>query len=55
MKWSVRDESLHSRKMGCKLFRHMCNEVYLTLKMSAKESIYAAATINVTMLEDEIY
>ena len=22
MKWSVRDESLHS-KMGCKLFRHM--------------------------------
>ena len=25
MKWSVRDESLHS-KMGCQLFRHMCNE-----------------------------
>ena len=23
MKWSVRDESLHS-KMGCQLFRHMC-------------------------------
>ena len=23
MKWSVRDESLHSR-MGCRLFRHMC-------------------------------
>ena len=26
MKWSVRDESLHS-KMGCQLFRHMCSEV----------------------------
>jgi ribonucleoside-diphosphate reductase beta chain len=25
MKWSVRDESLHSR-MGCQLFRHMCEE-----------------------------
>ena len=25
MKWSVRDESLHS-KMGCKLFRDMCKE-----------------------------
>ena len=25
MKWSVRDESLHSR-MGCKLFNHMCSE-----------------------------
>tara|TARA_B100001057_G_scaffold207884_1_gene208556 strand:+ start:1846 stop:2814 length:969 start_codon:yes stop_codon:yes gene_type:complete len=25
MKWSVRDESLHS-KMGCRLFRHMCEE-----------------------------
>ena len=26
MKWSVRDESLHS-KMGCQLFRHMCVEI----------------------------
>jgi ribonucleoside-diphosphate reductase beta chain len=26
MKWSVRDESLHS-KMGCRLFRHMCEEM----------------------------
>jgi len=26
MKWSVRDESLHS-KMGCQLFRHMCEEL----------------------------
>jgi ribonucleoside-diphosphate reductase beta chain len=25
MKWSVRDESLHS-KMGCQLFKHMCQE-----------------------------
>ena len=26
MKWSVRDESLHS-KMGCRLFRQMCHEI----------------------------
>jgi Ribonucleotide reductase, beta subunit len=26
MKWSVRDESLHS-KMGCQLFRHMCSQI----------------------------
>ena len=26
MKWSVGDESLHS-KMGCQLFRHMCKEI----------------------------
>ena len=31
MKWSVRDESLHS-KMGCRLFRHMCDEKPLLLK-----------------------
>ena len=43
MKWSVRDESLHS-KMGCKLFRHMCSEVH-NLKDDAKESIYAAAQL----------
>ena len=43
MKWSVRDESLHS-KMGCKLFRHMCSEVY-NLKDDAQESIYAAANL----------
>ena len=34
MKWSVRDESLHS-KMGCRLFRHMCEE-YPELKDEAR-------------------
>ena len=43
MKWSVRDESLHS-KMGCKLFRHMCEEVY-NLKEDAQKSIYEAANL----------
>jgi ribonucleoside-diphosphate reductase beta chain len=43
MKWSVRDESLHS-KMGCQLFRHMCDE-YPELLEEAKSSIYEAAHI----------
>lgn len=43
MKWSVRDESLHS-KMGCQLFRHMCEE-FPDLKEQARESIYEAANI----------
>ena len=43
MKWSVRDESLHS-KMGCKLFNHMCLEIP-TLRNDAKEDIYAAAQL----------
>ena len=37
MKWSVRDESLHSR-MGCQLFRHMCDE-YPELLEECKDSI----------------
>jgi ribonucleoside-diphosphate reductase beta chain len=41
MKWSVRDESLHS-KMGCQLFRHMCME-YPELLDEAKDDIYKAA------------
>ena len=41
MKWSVRDESLHS-KMGCQLFRHMCQEDK-TLKEACKDDIIAAA------------
>jgi ribonucleoside-diphosphate reductase beta chain len=41
MKWSVRDESLHS-KMGCRLFRHMC-EQNLTLKEECKTDIIDAA------------
>src|SRR6056300_1174888 len=41
MKWSVRDESLHS-KMGCQLFRHMCVEDD-TLLVTCKDDIIAAA------------
>ena len=47
MKWSVRDESLHSR-MGCALYRHMCKE-YPELKADAKESIENAAKYMVEM------
>ena len=43
MKWSVRDESLHSR-MGCQLFRHMCDE-YPELREEAKESILEASKL----------
>ena len=41
MKWSVRDESLHS-KMGCQLFKHMCEEDS-TLLNACKEDIISAA------------
>ena len=41
MKWSVRDESLHS-KMGCQLFRHMCEEDSNLLN-ACKEDIISAA------------
>ena len=41
MKWSVRDESLHS-KMGCKLFRHMCEEDNQLLNLCRKDIIAAA-------------
>jgi len=43
MKWSVRDESLHS-KMGCQLFRHMCDE-YPNLKVEAKSAVEEAAQV----------
>jgi ribonucleoside-diphosphate reductase beta chain len=43
MKWSVRDESLHSR-MGCRLFRHMCEEKDF-LKESCKPHIIEAAHV----------
>lgn len=43
MKWSVRDESLHS-KMGCQLFRHMCEE-FPELLDEAKESVHKAAEL----------
>ena len=42
MKWSVRDESLHS-KMGCRLFRHMCEEDKDLLN-DCKEAIIDAAS-----------
>jgi len=44
MKWSVRDESLHS-KMGCQLFRHMCEEIPTLLEDCRKDVIKAAETM----------
>ena len=41
MKWSVRDESLHS-KMGCQLFKHMCQEDPKLLEDCKKDIIDAA-------------
>lgn len=41
MKWSVRDESLHS-KMGCQLFRHMCQEDPKLLALCEKDVLDAA-------------
>lgn len=49
MKWSVRDESLHS-KMGVKLFNHMCEE-YPELRSYCKEAVYDAANTAVLMEE----
>lgn len=47
MKWSVRDESLHS-KMGCQLFRHMCDE-FPELLEDSKETILEAAKLIVEL------
>ena len=47
MKWSVRDESLHS-KMGCQLFRHMCEE-YPELLDEVKDDVIEAARLMVEM------
>ena len=47
MKWSVRDESLHS-KMGCELFREMCNE-YPELHNEVKDDVHQAAKYMVEM------
>ncbi len=44
MKWSVRDESLHSR-MGCQLFRHMCDENKELLEDCREDIILAAETM----------
>jgi ribonucleoside-diphosphate reductase beta chain len=47
MKWSVRDESLHS-KMGCRLFNHMCQE-YPELKNVVQPYVEEAASLMVEM------
>jgi len=47
MKWSVRDESLHS-KMGCTLFRHMCEE-FPELLEACKDTINEAAELIVKL------
>ena len=47
MKWSVRDESLHS-KMGCQLFRHMCDE-YPELLEQCKGAIEEASKLIVEL------
>ena len=44
MKWSVRDESLHS-KMGCQLFRHMCDEIPTLLEDCREDVVEAAKTM----------
>ena len=48
MKWSVRDESLHS-KMGCQLFRDMCKEDHNLFEECRQDVITAA----VAMLQAE--
>jgi ribonucleoside-diphosphate reductase beta chain len=47
MKWSVRDESLHS-KMGCQLFRHLCEE-YPELRDEVEYDVVYAAKLMVDM------
>ena len=44
MKWSVRDESLHS-KMGCRLFNHMCKEIPNLLEECRNDVITAATAM----------
>ena len=52
MKWSVRDESLHS-KMGCQLFNHMCDEDP-NLRSTCRDSIKDAAETMVELEENYI-
>jgi ribonucleoside-diphosphate reductase beta chain len=52
MKWSVRDESLHS-KMGCHLFRQMCEEDPALLN-DCQEDIIMAAALMVKLEHDYI-
>jgi ribonucleoside-diphosphate reductase beta chain len=52
MKWSVRDESLHS-KMGCRLFNHMCDEIP-ELRGACKSSVIEAADTMIRLEENYI-
>ena len=52
MKWSVRDESLHS-KMGCQLFRHMCQEDSKLIE-ACREDVTEAAEAMVKLEEKYI-
>jgi ribonucleoside-diphosphate reductase beta chain len=52
MKWSVRDESLHS-KMGCQLFKHMCQEDAFLLA-DCRADVITAAEAMVTLEEKYI-
>jgi ribonucleoside-diphosphate reductase beta chain len=52
MKWSVRDESLHS-KMGCQLFRHMCEEEPNLLN-DVREDVIKAAELMLQAEENYI-
>ena len=52
MKWSVRDDSLHSR-MGCKLFNQMCDEIP-TLRDECQDDIHKAAETMVELEEKYI-
>lgn len=47
MKWSVRDESLHS-KMGCALFNHICREDY-NIRREVRSQVEEAARIAVEL------
>ena len=47
MKWSVRDESLHS-KMGCVLFNHLCQE-HPEIRVAVRAKIEEAARIAVEL------
>jgi len=56
MKWSVRDESLHS-KMGCQLFRHMCDELAgpnYSLLEECRDAVVDAASTMIKLEEDYI-
>ena len=52
MKWSVRDESLHS-KMGCRLFRQICEELPY-VKEQVREDVIIAAVLMVKLEHDYI-